>query len=64
MKKRWWVAFWISAVLAVSTLIPVPFASKPCLLGYKAHCSFTPVSTVICGVIVWIIYWQGRKRGK
>jgi len=33
--------------LAIVTLIPMGVASKPCYLGYKALCSFTPISTVI-----------------
>lgn len=33
---------------ALSTLIPQSSASKVCLLGYQAHCSFTPISTLIC----------------
>ena len=37
---------WIYA--AVLTATPSEKASKLCLLGYKAHCSFTPISTVIC----------------
>lgn len=32
---------------AVITLIPDGSASKLCKLGYKAHCSFTPWSTLI-----------------
>ncbi|HMB01406.1 MAG TPA: hypothetical protein VKS21_10510 [Spirochaetota bacterium] len=31
---------------AVWTVLPT--GSNYCLLGYKAHCTFTPVSTVIC----------------
>jgi len=30
----------------IMTLIPDE-ASKPCYLGYYAHCSFTPISTLI-----------------
>ena len=33
---------------AISTVLPQASATKVCLLGYYAHCSFTPVSTVIC----------------
>jgi hypothetical protein len=33
--------------LAILTLIPTGLASKACLLGYKAHCTFTPISTAI-----------------
>ena len=36
-----------SAVATVITIIPDSSASKECMLGYKAHCSFTPISTVI-----------------
>ena len=32
--------------LAVVTLIPLASASKVSLLGYKALCSFTPISTI------------------
>ncbi len=34
-------------LLVVSTLVPSSSASKACMLGYRAHCTFTPVSTVI-----------------
>ena len=48
-------------ILGITTLMPAP-ASKPCLLGYYAHCSFTPVSTIICWVIAGVCYWLGRRR--
>ncbi|MBN1782657.1 hypothetical protein JW948_16090 [bacterium] len=35
------------SIMIVTTLIPDPSASKPCLLGYHAHCTFAPISTVI-----------------
>ena len=34
-------------LMTVSTLIPDTAASKVCLIGYKAHCTFTPLSTLI-----------------
>ena len=37
----------ILSLAAVKTMIPNEEVSKPCLLGYKAACSFTPISTVI-----------------
>jgi hypothetical protein len=37
----------ILSIAAVKTMIPNEKASKHCLLGYKAACSFTPISTVI-----------------
>ena len=37
----------ILGIAAVKTVIPNAKASKPCLLGYKAACSFAPISTAI-----------------
>jgi hypothetical protein len=37
----------ILSLAAVKTVIPNEEASKPCLIGYKAACSFTPISTAI-----------------
>lgn len=40
----------LSMILAAGaglTLVPFPGAGKPSILGYKALCSFSPVSTVI-----------------
>jgi hypothetical protein len=37
-------AYFLAAIL---TLIPSAGASKICLLGYKALCSFSPIGTVI-----------------
>lgn len=34
-------------VLAVLTVIPREAASKVCLLGYKALCTFSPIGTLI-----------------
>ena len=36
----------VELLLAVLTLIPMPTASKVSLLGYKALCSFSPISTI------------------
>ena len=36
-----------SAVSAIWTLMPDSSASKESMLGYKSHCSFTPISTII-----------------
>jgi hypothetical protein len=45
----WLLALTILLTLcAASTLVPSVSASKECMLGYKAHCTFTPLSTVIC----------------
>jgi hypothetical protein len=34
-------------ILAIVASLPTGTASKNCLLGYNALCSFTPISTVI-----------------
>jgi len=44
-------AFVASAVSAVITIVPDSSASKACMLGYEAHCSFTPASTIILVVM-------------
>jgi hypothetical protein len=36
----------VHITLALVTLIPIASASKECLLGYKALCSFSPISTI------------------
>ncbi|MFQ6065684.1 MAG: hypothetical protein ACE5K3_00210 [bacterium] len=46
---------------AVVTVIPQASASKECFLGYKAHCTFTPIGTLIC-VIVAGVTCSIRKR--
>jgi len=63
MKWYYWVGVVIFAILEISTLIPAP-ASKPSLLGYYAHRSFTPISTIICLVIAGVIYWLGKRKEK
>ena len=55
------------SISGVMTLLPDE-ASKPCYLGYYAHCSFTPYSTiilfsmVILGVILLLILIRHYKR--
>ena len=51
------VVIFIWVICAIKTVIPNADASKACLLGYKAACSFTPVSTAICiiGAVVTFI---------
>jgi len=59
---RWHKILIVIAILAgVSTLIPAS-ASKACFLGYYAHCSYTPVSTIICWAIAWGIYRYKLKK--
>ena len=41
------IIFYVVLILGLLTLVPSPGASKACLLGYKAKCSFTPISTLI-----------------
>jgi len=63
MKWYWWLLTIVFIVLGVSTIIPAP-ARKPCFLGYYAHCSFTPISTVISFIIAGIVFWYGKKRAE
>ncbi|MEJ2281111.1 MAG: hypothetical protein P8X97_04245 [Candidatus Bathyarchaeota archaeon] len=52
------IAFLASGIL---TLTPDATASKVCGLGYYAHCSFTPYSTIILFVAAMITYLIARK---
>ncbi len=58
-KKKDYGIFLILTILftlaAISTLVPQASVSKNCMLGYKAHCSFTPISTIICVLLTGLI---------
>lgn len=52
----------LSTLAAISTLIPHPSASRECILGYKAHCSFAPISTVLClGLSIFFCTVRSKK---
>ncbi len=50
----------ILSIAAVKTVIPDSNASKSCLVGYKATCSFTPISTVILILAAVITFVAGK----
>lgn len=52
---------WISS--AAMTVIPDSSASKDSYLGYRAHCSFTPYSTLISVLGAAATYLIARKLG-
>ncbi len=60
-EKKYLISSVIALLLGISTVVPAP-ASKPCLLGYYAHCSWTPWSTLICLAIAGALYLIGRRR--
>ena len=43
-----------AAVSTIWTIIPDNNATKECMLGYHAHCSFTPISTLISFFIAFL----------
>jgi hypothetical protein len=51
----------ILSIAAVKTAIPNEEASKSCLLGYKAACSFTPISTVILAIAALGVFVVARN---
>jgi len=61
MKLRYKVSTIVAVLAAVITVVPAP-ASRPCLLGYYAHCSWTPLSTLICLAAAGLIWWMSVKR--
>ena len=46
---------------AVLTIMPVSYAYKECMLGYKAHCTLTPISTILCAITAAITYVAGQR---
>ncbi len=52
----------VELILAIVTLLPRAAASKACLLGYKALCSFTPISTVMLLALVGLHFYLDRKE--
>ena len=55
----------VYTVLAIAAALPTGTASKNCLLGYNALCSFTPVSTVILLALAGLhIYLHRRELAK
>lgn len=51
----------LCGLFALLTLLPRAEASKECLLGYRALCSFTPGSTFILGMMAWIFHDMAKK---
>lgn len=44
------------------TLVPDSSASQGSILGYKAHCTFTPISTLICFLLAAVICKIRKKK--
>ena len=52
----------VEFTLAIVTLIPLESASKESYLGYKALCSFTPISTIgLLALVGFHFYMHSRK---
>lgn len=58
----WLIITIVLTISAISTLVPVATASKPCYLGYNANCTFTPISTVmLLGLAGLVCVYRKRK---
>lgn len=44
-----------SAISAIWTIMPDSSASKECMIGFMAHCTFTPISTLI-SLLIAIVF--------
>ncbi|PVX23620.1 MAG: hypothetical protein CW716_11755 [Candidatus Bathyarchaeum sp.] len=55
------VVIFLLVVSAIKTVIPNSDVSKVCRLGYKAACSFTPISTVILIAAAVIVFVAAKK---
>ena len=51
----------ISFISAILTLLPYKNIDDECMLGYKALCAFTPVSTIVLAAL-GIIFLFFRKK--
>lgn len=63
-RKGYWWLFVLTIVFTLatlSTLMPVESVNKISMLGYKAHCSFTPISTILCAILAGLTCFI-RKR--
>jgi hypothetical protein len=49
------------ALGAVLTIMPVPYAYRECMLGYKAHCTLTPISTILCVIFAAVAFVVGQR---
>ena len=54
------IVVWVLA--AVKTVMPFPFVSKACMLGYKSGCSFAPISTVILVLAAVVTYVLAKRK--
>ncbi|MBN2531164.1 MAG: hypothetical protein JXR76_32565 [Deltaproteobacteria bacterium] len=54
----------LCTLAAVSTLIPQETASKECFMGYKAHCTAAPLSTIICLILAGVSCRVRSKKFK
>ena len=61
MREKYWISTVVALLLGLWTVVPAP-ASKPCFLGYYAHCSWTPWSTVMCLALAGGLYLIGMKK--
>ncbi|MCX6159840.1 MAG: hypothetical protein NTV87_00690 [Ignavibacteriae bacterium] len=53
----------VSFLSGIITLLPYKDIDDECMLGYKAICAFTPVSTIIL-LLTGVIFWVVQKRLK
>ena len=60
-REKYRISSVAALLMGLWTVMPAK-ASKPCALGYYAHCSWIPWSTLICLAIVGSLYWIGRRR--
>jgi hypothetical protein len=49
------------ALGAVLTMMPISYAYRECMLGYKAHCTLTPISTILCVILAVITFAVGQR---
>ncbi|MFC2156352.1 hypothetical protein ACFLT9_00815 [Acidobacteriota bacterium] len=48
----------------IITMLPTSSASKVSMLGYKAYCSFSPISALICFLLAGMVCFIRSKMVK
>jgi hypothetical protein len=70
LKWYWWILVIAAFIMGIYTLVPTPIdasnlflrrAAMPNLFGYYSHCSYAPMSTLICWIIAGTYVLYGKR---
>jgi hypothetical protein len=70
LKWYWWILVVVSVIMGIYTLVPTPVGASnillrrawmPNLFGYYSHCSYAPMSTIMCWIIAGTYVLYGKR---